>query len=79
MNWPKPGDKLKVKDVIPEHFYPAFTNIIKDGRDNLHPGEEYTVEKCEIYSSWCAVWLKELPSKDEKDRLFHLSFFDWKY
>jgi hypothetical protein len=72
--WPEKGTKLKAKDVLPELVYPMFTNIVEDAHNNIEPGKEYTVSKCNVYSSWCAVWLEEFP---DNDRHFHLSFFKW--
>lgn len=78
--WPKAGDKLIAKDILPDWFYPHFTDIVEDGKANIIPGQEYTVKDCEVHSSWCAVWLEELPPlPDQSDRFFHLSFFNWNY
>lgn len=72
LTWPKEGDKLKFKTAEGFH-YPCFTNIISFAKENLICGQEYTVRKCEVYSSWCAVWLEEI----EGDNCFHLSMFEW--
>jgi hypothetical protein len=77
-NFPKEGDILKAKETLPSLVYPHFISIVEDAHDSIIPGNEYTVVKCEVYRSWCAVWLKELPSQ-HGDRKFHLAFFDWKY
>ncbi len=74
-NWPKAGDKLTPKAELPKFVYPHFISIVEDAHENLKPDTVYTVRKCEVYSSWCAVWLEEF----EGDRKFHLSFFDWNY
>jgi hypothetical protein len=70
--WPKIGDKVKFKTFL-GMFYPYFTNVIQFAKDNLKVGEIYTVRNCEVYSSWCAVWLDEI----EGDHFFHLSMFEW--
>jgi hypothetical protein len=80
MNWPKPGDKIKTKKVFPSYFYPHFNCMVKDGYENLKPETEYTVRKCEVYSSWCAVWLEEFLDNEVRDeRYFNLTFFTWNY
>lgn len=72
-NWPKTGDKL-IFNGVPSVFYPHFTNVGKYASENLKVDEEYTVTKCEVYSSWCAVWLE-----GHGDNFFNLSFFkDWR-
>lgn len=77
-SWPRPGDKLVALENPPKWFYPHYTDIVEDGLANIKPGQEYTVKKCNIYSSWCAVWLEELPDRTEgEERRFHLSFFKW--
>jgi hypothetical protein len=70
--WPQVGDKVRFKSAD-GFFYPHFTNVIQFAKDNLKVGETYTVRKCEVYSSWCAVWLEEI----EGDHFFHLSMFEW--
>ena len=70
--WPEIGDKVRFKSAEGV-FYPHFTNVIQFAKDNLKVGEIYTVRKCEVYSSWCAVWLEEI----EGDHFFHLSMFGW--
>jgi hypothetical protein len=70
--WPNVGDKVKFKNAE-GMFYPHFTNVIQFAKDNLKVGEIYTVRKCKVYSSWCAVWLDEI----EGDNLFHLPMFEW--
>ena len=78
--FPKKGDKLCVKKVFPEYFYPHFINMVEDGDKNLEPGKEYTIRNVEIYSSWVAIWLEELPDTEERNRrYFNLSFFLWDY
>jgi hypothetical protein len=80
MKWPKPQDKIKAKDVPPDMIYPGYTDVMADAKDTIRPGEEYTVRKCEVYSSWCAVWLEEILDNEKRpDRFFNLSFFDWNY
>jgi hypothetical protein len=78
LKWPKVGDKLKTHQTFPKFFYPHFIDMVKDGNENLEPEKEYTVKRREVYSSWCAVWLEELPStKERPDRFFNLGFFEW--
>lgn len=70
--WPHIGDKVKFKGAH-GWFYPHHTDVIQFAKDNLKVGQIYTVRKCEVYSSWCAVWLEEI----EGDNLFHLPMFEW--
>ena len=70
--WPNVGDKVKFKNAE-GMFYPHFTNVIQFAKDNLKAGEIYTVRKCEVYSSWCAIWLDEI----EGGHFFHRSMFEW--
>lgn len=65
--WPVNGDKIQFKGV--HHFW--FTNIIENAQKHLKVGEYYTVDKVEVFSSWCKVYLKEFP-----DIPFALGFFD---
>ena len=71
-DWPTKGDKLRFRGV-PKFVYPHFTNIIKNAQDKLTIGMDYTVSKCEVYSSWCAVWLDG--NLGEMD-CYHLQFFE---
>ena len=70
--WPKIGDKVKFERYL-GMFYPHHTNVIQFAKDNLKVGETYTVRRCKVESSWCAVWLEEI----EGDHFFHLSMFEW--
>jgi hypothetical protein len=70
--WPQVGDKVRFKGAD-GMFYPHFINVIQFVKDNLKVGEIYTVRKCEVYSSWCAIWLEEI----QGDNLFHLPMFEW--
>lgn len=70
--WPCKGHKVKFKGAD-GMFYPHYTNVIQFAKDNLTVGETYIVRNCEVYSSWCAVWLEGI----EGDHLFHLSMFEW--
>jgi hypothetical protein len=70
--WPEIGDKVRFQGAD-GMFYPHFTNIIQFAKDNLKVGEIYTVRNCEVYSSWCAVWLEKI----EGDHFFHRSMFEW--
>lgn len=72
-NWPQKGDKLTFLTAEGFH-YPCFISIIDFAKNNLTCGREYTVKKCEVYSSWCGVWLEEV----EFEHPFHLSMFEWK-
>lgn len=71
-HWPKVGDKVKFL-TAEGMFYPHFTNIIANAKEKLHTGGIYIVKKCEVYSSWCAVWLDELG----EDGYCHLSMFEY--
>lgn len=70
--WPEKGDLVKFKSAD-GFFYPHFTNVISNAKEKLEPGKCYTVQKCEVYSSWCAVWLDELG----EDKMCHLSMFEF--
>ena len=70
--WPHIGDKVKFTGAD-GMFSPHYTNVIQFAKDNLKVGETYTVRNCEIYSSWCAVWLEEFAG----DNLFNLGMFEW--
>jgi hypothetical protein len=70
--WPETGDKVRFQGADGK-FYPHYTNVIQFAKDNLMLGQIYTVRNCEVYSSWCAVWLEEI----EGDHFFHLSMFEW--
>jgi len=70
--WPLVGDKVKFKSAD-GFFYPYYTNIISFAKENLVGEQIYTVRNCEVYSSWCAVWLEEI----EGDHFFHRSMFEW--
>jgi hypothetical protein len=70
--WPEIGDKVRFLGAE-GIFYPHFTNIIEFAKENLKVGQTYTVRNCEVYSSWCAVWLDEIKG----DNFFHLSMFEW--
>ena len=70
---PQIGDKVKFKGAH-GWFYPHHTNIIQFAKDNLKIGETYIVRNCEVYSSWCAVWLE---GEGLGNAFFHLSMFEW--
>jgi len=78
--WPTKGDKVKFL-TAEGRFYPGFTNIIENAKNKLHMGQIYTVRRCEVYSSWCCVWLEEVEDAvDDKDSLkngFHLTMFEF--
>ena len=69
--WPKIGDKVKFL-TAEGWFYPHYTNVIANAKAKLRMGEIYTVSKCEVYSSWCAVWLEGFG-----EHFFHLSMFEF--
>lgn len=71
-DWPQTGDKVKFL-TAEGMLYPFFTNIIDFAKKNLISGREYTVKKCEVYSSWCGIWLEEV----EFEHPFHKSMFEW--
>jgi hypothetical protein len=50
-----------------------FTSMKKLAEDNLKIGQICTVRKVEVYSSWCGVWVEEIPGKDD---YLNLMFFD---
>lgn len=68
IKWPKPGDKIIFKGV--NHFW--YWSVIKAAKVLLEIGKEYTVKKCEPFSSWVAVELEEFPGEK-----FSLGFFDY--
>lgn len=70
--WPFVGDKVKFKSAD-GFFYPHYTNVISFAKENLVSGQIYTVRNCEVYSSWCALWLEEI----EGDHRFHRAMFEW--
>ncbi len=71
--WPCKGHKVKFKGAD-GRFYPHYINVIQFAKDNLKVGEIYTVRRCEVHSSWCAVWLEGVGLSDA---FFHLSMFEW--
>ncbi len=71
--WPCKGHKVKFKGADGK-FYPHFVNVIQFAKDNLKVGEIYTVRRCEVYSSWCALWLEGVGLSDA---FFHLAMFEW--
>ncbi len=64
----KTGQKVIFKGV-PEFYYPMFTNVAADAKRLLGVGEEYTVTKHEIYSSWQSFELEGIPG------FYHTQFF----
>lgn len=65
-DFPAPGTKLKYKGV---HML-WFTDIIKNAKDNLIVGNEYTLKTIDVASSWCCISLEETG-----DIKYALSFF----
>jgi hypothetical protein len=68
-DFPTPGAKLKYKGT---HIF-WFTNLIENAEKNLVKGQEYTLKKIDVASSWCHIWLEETGDID-----YSLSFFDYK-
>ena len=66
--WPKVGSKVTFNGV--KTFW--YWSVIKAAQELLEVGKEYTVSKCEPFSSWVAIELEEFPEKR-----FTLSFFDY--
>lgn len=52
--FPRVGDTV-IFTGVPEFYYPLFTDMGEAARHRLIEGQEYTVSKVEIYSSWCAI------------------------
>jgi hypothetical protein len=75
--WPETGDKVIFKGV-PEFVYPHFTNIIENAKKLLVVGQEYTVSKCTVFSSWCSLELEGIRVEPDEHSFFHFSMFDWK-
>jgi hypothetical protein len=67
-DFPSPGTKLRYKGV---HMF-WFTDIIKNAKDNLTVGKEYTLKTIRIWSSWCNITLEETG-----DLEYSLSFFTY--
>jgi hypothetical protein len=70
--FPSVGDKIKFRGV-PNIYYPMFTPMKKLAENNLKIGQICIVRKVEVYSSWCGVWLEEIPGEDN---YLNLMFFD---
>lgn len=68
IKWPKAGDKVTFRGV--NHFW--YWSIIKAAKELLEMDKEYTVKKCEPFSSWVAVELEEFPGER-----FSLGFFNY--
>jgi hypothetical protein len=71
--FPATGDKVRFTGAD-KMFYPHFTNLIENARQKLEIGKVYTVLKCEVFSSWSAVWLVEIG--DEEMDKFNTSMFE---
>lgn len=67
IKWPAQGDKVTFRGV--KKFW--YWSVVKAAQQLLEVGKVYTVEKCEPFSSWVSVELKEFP-----EQRFTLSFFD---
>jgi hypothetical protein len=70
--FPQAGDVLKFTGV-PAFYYPQFTNMRVYANEHLVVGNQYTVSKSEIYSSWCAVWVE-----GHGENFLNYSFFEKK-
>jgi hypothetical protein len=66
--WPKVGDKIKYKGVTTTWF----KDIAENAENHLKLGEEYTLARVTINSSWCSVILEETG-----DIVYSLSFFEY--
>jgi hypothetical protein len=74
-NWPEKegewiGRKVTFKGV-PSIYYPMFTDVGQKARELFVVGQEYTITKCSIYSSWIAIELEGVEGK------YHLQFFNY--
>ena len=67
--WPNIGNKLVYKGT-PQVFW--FKDVLKNAENNLKVGEEYTLARMRLNSSWCSIYLEEFP-----DLKFSLSFFTY--
>ena len=66
--WPKIGDKVKYKGVA----YTWFKELAENAENLLKLGEEYTLARITVNSSWCSVLLEETGNA-----VFSLSFFEY--
>ena len=71
--WPCKGHKVRFIGAD-RMFYPHFVNVVEFAKRNLKIGEIYTVRNCEVYSSWCRLWLEE---EGLSDAFFYLDMFEW--
>ncbi len=71
---PKKGDKIQFKGG---KLFAFHVNCIENAK-NLTPGELYTVNTVEVYSSWTKITVDEFPTKGRfADNWLSLSFFEW--
>ncbi len=70
-DFPKVGDKL-IFTGVPKFYYPCFTCMKARAERDLIVGQEYTVRKVAVYSSWCAVWLEGIGEEPDN---FNIVFF----
>lgn len=70
--FPKVGDKLIFKGV-PDVYFPHFKCMGEAAKKHLVVDNTYEVERVEVYSSWCSVWLKDNPFYPELG--YNRSFF----
>jgi hypothetical protein len=66
--WPKVGDKVKYKGG----GFTWFKDIAENAEKHLKLGEEYTLARITVNSSWCSVTLEETGNI-----VYSLSFFDY--
>jgi hypothetical protein len=66
--WPKVGDKVKYKGKP----FSWFKELVENAENHLKVGEEYTLARVTVNSSWCSVTLEEMG-----DLVFSLSFFEY--
>lgn len=71
-DWPETGDLLTFGGV-PKYYYMMSETMKSWAADNLILGNAYKVSKCEVYSSWCAIWLEGI----SEEVYFNLNFFEW--
>lgn len=73
----KLGTKVKFLGV-PEFYYPCFLDVAQFAKENLKKGQEYTILKHEVHSSWQSIVLQEFPFDLDKnsERFFHLAMFE---
>jgi hypothetical protein len=66
--WPKLGDKIRYKGTTTTWF----KDLIENAENHLKLGEEYTLARVTVNSSWCSVTLEETG-----DTVYSMSFFEY--